>query len=400
MARKRKLKLWLIPTFLLILIVAAMVGFTKVNSKPPTVDASSLVAIERENIARSVVATGVVEPISNRIEIRSKASGIVKKANVDVGDRVIPDQVLVELDRDQLLAQLREAEANLQAAKADVIAAGAELDRGRILAEEYDVELAEANHRRSERLFKDKLISKADFDATKGRLEEALNRQRAASASIAVTEASIVQKEARVAQIQAVVDRISEELKYTSIRSPIHGLVLSREVEIGSAVSSILSMGAGATNVMVLGDMNDVYVRGQVNESDIGMVSVGLPTRITVETYKDRMFHGEVNKIAPLGVKNNNVTNFEVRVSVENPEGLLLANMSANAEIILEEHRDVLTIPEGALIFDSDQKSYVEVPDIASETGRRRISVEVGISTGTRAEILSGLDEGTKVILQ
>jgi HlyD family secretion protein len=400
MARKRKLRRWLILILLVMVVVATVFGYTRMNSKVPTVDASSLVAVERDDIALSVVATGVVEPISNRIEIRSKASGIVEKVNVDVGDRVIPDQVLVELDRDQLLAQLREAEANLQAAKADVIAARAELDRSRILAEDYDVELAKANHRRSEELLRDKLISKADFDATKGRLEEALNRQRAASASIAVTEASIIQKEARVAQLQAVVDRISEELKYTSIRSPIHGIVLSREVEIGSAVSSILSMGAGATNVMVLGDMSNVYVRGQVNESDIGMVSVGLPARITVETYKDRTFHGEVNKIVPLGVKNNNVTNFEVRVSVENPEGLLLANMSANAEIILEEHRDVLTIPEGALIFESDQKSYVEVPDSASETGRRRIAVAVGISTGTRAEILSGLDEGTKVILQ
>jgi HlyD family secretion protein len=400
MARKRRLRRGLILVSLVIVVVAAMLGYRQMNSKTPTVDASSLVEAARGDIAVSVVATGVVEPISNRIEIRSKASGIVEKVNVDVGDRVVPDQVLVELDRDQLLAQLREAEANLQAAKADVIAARAELDRSRILAEEYDVELARANHRRSEELFKDKLISKADFDTTKARLEAASNRQRAASAAIGVTEASIIQKEAHVSQIQAVVDRISEELKYTSIRSPIHGIVLSREVEIGSAVSSILSMGAGATNVMVLGDMDDVYVRGQVNESDIGRVRIGLPTRITVETFKDRTFHGEVRKIVPMGVKRNNVTDFEVRVSVVNPEGLLLANMSANAEIILEEHRNVLTIPEGALIFEGDQNSYVEVPDSTGETGRRRIPVKVGISTGTRAEILSGLDEGAKIILQ
>jgi HlyD family secretion protein len=364
------------------------------------VDPSSLVGVKRENIAVSVVATGVVEPISNRIEIRSKASGIVNLVNVDVGDRVIPGQILVELDRDQLLAQFREAEANLRAAKADLKAVRAELERNRILAEEYDVQLARVNHRRSTELFEQKLIARSQFDETKGRLDEAINRQRAASAAIRVTEASIAQREARVAQIQAVVDRINEELKYTSIRSPIHGIVLSREVEIGGAVSSILTMGAGATRVMELGDMNDVYVRGQVNESDIGMVSVGLPARITVETYKDIIFHGSVYKIVPLGVQSNNVTNFEVRISVENPEGLLLANMSANAEIILEEHRDALTIPEGAVIFENDQNAFVEVPDPTSETGRRRTDVEIGISTGTRAEVLSGLDEGTQVILQ
>jgi HlyD family secretion protein len=400
MASKRKSRRWLIFLFLFVLAAAFLGIFAQRNPAAPTVDSSSLVDVKREDIAVSVVATGRVEPISNRIEIRSKASGIVNQLNVDVGNRVVPGQVLVELDRDQLLAQLREAEANLQAAKADVIAVGAELERNRILAEEYDVQLARINHRRSIELYEQKLISRSLFDETKGRLDEALNRQRAAAAAIGVTEASIVQREARVAQIQAVVDRISEELKYTSIRSPIHGIVLSREVEIGSAVSSILTMGAGATKVMELGDMNEVYVRGQVNESDIGMVSVGLPARITVETYKEKTFRGSVYKIVPLGVQSNNVTNFEVRISVENPEGLLLANMSANAEIILEEHRDALTIPEGAVVFEGDQSAYVEVPDPTSETGRSRIDAEIGITTGTRAEVLSGLDEGAKVILQ
>jgi HlyD family secretion protein len=400
MARGKKLRKWLVLLAAVLVILAAVFAYTKMNSKPPAVDSANLAKAEKGDIARSVVATGVIEPISNRIEIRSKASGIVKQVNVDVGDRIKPDQVLVELDRDQLLAQLREAEANLQAAGADVIATRAELERNRILAEEYDVKLARANHQRNTQLYEEKLIPRADFDATKGRLEEALNRQRAASATLGVTQASIVQKEAQVAQIQAVVDRIREELKYTSIRSPIHGIVLSRAVEIGSAVSSILSMGAGATTIMVLGDMKDVYVRGQVNENDIGRVRLKLPARITVETYKGKVFHGSVYKIAPLGQQVNNATSFEVRISVENPEGLLLANMSANAEIILEEHKGVLTIPEGALVYNADKSTSVEVPDMASKTGRRKVAIKTGISTGTKVEVLSGLEAGSTVILQ
>ena len=400
MAKKNKLKLWLILLVLIVIILAVIGIFAGMNSAPPTIDSSSLKKVERGDIARSVVATGVVEPISNRIEIRSKASGIVKQIHVDVGDHVAPGQLLVELDRDQLQAQLREAEANLLAARADVVSARAELQRNRILAEEYDVNLARANHNRSIELMEQNLISKSDFDLTHGRLDEALNRQRAAVAAIGVAEAAIAQKEARVSQIQAVVDRIGEELSYTSIRSPIRGIVLSREVETGSAVSSILTMGAGATRVMILGDMTNVYVRGQVNEIDIGKIKVGLPARITAESYKDKVFQGKVYKISPLGAEKNNVTSFEVRVSVDNPEGLLLANMSSNAEIILEEHQKVLTIPEGAVAFDMDKKTYVEVPDPASKTGRRRVDVGLGITTGIRAEILSGLKEGDQVILQ
>jgi HlyD family secretion protein len=399
MAKKRSRK-WLFLLIFAIIILAAIGIFGQMNSAPPTVDPAGLRKVERSSIARSVVATGVVEPISNRIEIRSKASGIVKKINVDAGDRVVVGQILVELDRDQLLAQLREAEANLKAARADVVSVQAELERSRILAEEHDVRLARANHERSTELYEQKLLPRADFDITRGRLEEALNRQRAAAAAIKVAEASLVQREARVSQVQAVVDRIREELEYTSIRSPIQGIVLSRDIETGSAVSSILTMGAGATRVMVLGDMNEVYVRGKVNEIDIGKIRPGLPARITVETYKDRVFHGQVYKIAPLGAEWNNVTSFEVRVSVENPDGLLLANMSANAEIILEEHHDVLTIPEGAVIFDMDKKTYVEVPDPLGENGRRRVAFDMGISTGIKAEVLSGLEEGTQVILQ
>ncbi len=400
MKKKRRSRKWILLIVFIVLAATAGVAFTRMNSAPPTIDESSLATVERADLARSVVATGVVEPISNKIEIRSKASGLVTSVQVDVGDRVVPSQVLVELDRDQILAQKREAEANLLAAKADVEAARAEFDRGRILAEDFDVELARTNHQRSMELLEQKLISRSAFDETEGRLREALNRQRAAAAAIGVAVAAIAQRKARVAQFQAVVDRMEEELSFTTIRSPIEGIVLSREVEVGSAVSSILTMGAGATTILTLGDMNDVYVKGKVSETDIGLVEIGHPARITVETYKDKVFKGSVYKIAPLGEEEDNVTSFEVRVSVENPEGLLLANMSANAEIILEEHTDVLTIPEGAIIYDDAKETYVEVPDDTNRTGRRRVAIALDISTGTRAEVVSGLSEGEKVILQ
>jgi HlyD family secretion protein len=398
--RRRRSRKWIVLVFVVILLAGAGVAYTSLRNGALPINENSLVTVERGDLARSVVATGIIEPISNRIEIRSKASGIVRQIYVDVGDRVNEGQVLLELDRDQLLAQLRETEANLQAANADVLAAKAELEKSRILAEDHDVELARTNYRRSRELYEQRLVSQSVNDETRGRLEEAVNRQRAATAAIGTAEAAVSQRAARVAQTQAVVDRIREELSYTVIRSPIKGVVLSREVEVGSAVSSILTMGAGASTVLVLGDMNNVYVKGKVTETDIGKVAVGLPARITVQTYRDRIFHGSVYKIAPLGKQADNVTSFEVRVSVQNPENLLLPNMSANAEIILEEHQDTLIVPEGAIIYDDKKNSFVEVPDPASKTGKRRVSIQTDISTGTKTEVVSGLQEGDRLILQ
>jgi HlyD family secretion protein len=151
---------------------------------------------------------------------------------------------------------------------------------------------------------------------------------------------------------------------------------------------------------MTLGDTQELYVKGKVDESDIGLVRVGQPVRITVDAYKNRSFSGKVFRIAPMGVEKDNVTRFEVRVSILNDLDLLKVNMSANAEIILEEHTGVLVIPESALIYDEKRQTHVEVPDASTKTGRRQIDVKTGLGNGARAELLSGLKAGDQVVLQ
>jgi HlyD family secretion protein len=119
-----------------------------------------------------------------------------------------------------------------------------------------------------------------------------------------------------------------------------------------------------------------------------------------VESFKEKKFEGKVTKISPLGQEKDNVTTFEVRVSIQNPGGLLRANMSANAEVLLEEKKNVLLIPEGAVVYDKDKNTSVEVPDPKADEGRRKVAVKLGISNGVKAEILAGLNEGQKVVLQ
>jgi HlyD family secretion protein len=177
-------------------------------------------------------------------------------------------------------------------------------------------------------------------------------------------------------------------------------VILSRDVEIGDAVSSILVLGSTATLVMTEGDINQVYVQGKVDEADIAHVYMSQPARIKVESFRDRVFQGKVTKIAPLGVEKDNVTTFEVRVSIDNPGGELKANMTANAEILMDEHKGVLSVPENAVIYDNQKNATVEIPDKSQKDGQKKVPVKVGLSDGSKTEIVSGLKEGETVVLQ
>jgi HlyD family secretion protein len=141
-------------------------------------------------------------------------------------------------------------------------------------------------------------------------------------------------------------------------------------------------------------------VQGKVDEADIAHVYMGQPARIKVESFRDRTFNGKVTKISPMGVEKDNVTTFEVRVSINNPGGELKALMTANAEILLDEHKGVLTVPENAVMYDKDKKASVEIPDKSQKEGKRKISVTVGLSNGSVTEIVAGLKEGDQVVLQ
>jgi len=215
-----------------------------------------------------------------------------------------------------------------------------------------------------------------------------------------VDTAKLKQAKAQVMQAKASLKQLEEQLSYTTIIAPMDGVILSRDVEMGDAVSSILVLGSTATLVMTEGDIREVYVQGKVDEADIAHVYMNQPARIKVESFRDRVFNGKVTKISPMGVEKDNVTTFEVRVSIDNPGGELKANMTANAEILLDEHKGVLTVPENAVIYDNQKKATVEIPDKKQKEGKRKVAVTVGLSNGSVTEILSGLKEGDQVVLQ
>ena len=378
--------------------VGGAAGFARLRGASSDIDLTKVVTAENGTMVKSVVATGKIEP-TTKVEIKSRANGIIEALPVDVDSDVKAGDILAVLDKEQLQAQLRSAEANLQAARATLAGAEAALKKNTVEAEGPDVEFARRNYDRAQQLSTRQLISQSQLDDAHSAIDVAENRKRAAQSQLVISQANIAQAQAQVAQAKAAADQAAESLAYATIRAPIRATVLSRDVEIGSPVSSILNLGANATLVMTLGDIQKVFVRGKVDEADIGRVRLNQPARIRVETFKDRVFSGRVTQISPLGVEKDNVTSFEVKVSIENPGQELKANMTANAEIVLEEHPNALLIPEAAITYDASKKAFVDVAAPGTRTGRKKTAIKVGVGNGTKIEVLDGLKAGDKLVL-
>jgi len=386
----------IIGATVLTLVAAFMIW--KAMNKPKVIPPEKIAHVERTNITRSVVAIGHIEALS-KVQVKSKANGIIQALLVDVGDPVKEGQVLAELDKDNLQAQVREARATLDGEEANLLMAVAAEAKARIEAANPELDFARRELKRSEKLFGQGISSEQALDDAKKAQEIAANRREYLEAVARSAAAQIVQAKARVAAAHAGLDRAEEGLRNATIRSPITGVVLTRDTEVGDAVSSILNLGSAATLIMTLGDMSSVYVRGEVDEADVGKIHADMPARIKVESFSNERFQGTVTRIAPMGKEKDNVRTFEIRASIANPEGKLRVNMSANAEIVLEEHTNVFVIPESAIVYDGGSKASVQKRDPSAKPGYCLTAVRTGISNGQRTEVLEGVLDGMELVL-
>jgi HlyD family secretion protein len=399
LAARKKGRLWLwISLVVLVVLVGAGAGIAHLASGSG-IDPNKIAKVSRGDVARSVVATGKITPIT-QVEVKSKASGIVEKLYVDINNMVHKGQPLAQLDEQEISDQVAAQRAQLGAAEANVTNFEAALDQDRVNAAAPDLPMYKVTLDRNTEMVKQGLVPQQNLDNANRDYLAALTKRDSSKAQIGVDNAKLKQARAQVSQSEASLKQLEEQLGYTTIVAPMDGVVLSRDVEIGDAVSSILVLGSTATLVMTVGDTTEVYVKGKVDEADIAHVYMGQPARIKVESFRDRYFQGKVTKISPMGVEKDNVTTFEVRVSINNPGGELKAQMTANAEILLDEHKNVLTVPENAVVYDNQKNTTVEIPDKKEKEGKRKIPVKVGLSNGSATEIVSGLKEGDQVVLQ
>src|SRR5207302_6419771 len=235
--KRRKLFIWGgIVGGIVLLIAIGVFAATRGGTK---IDPSKLAKVEKGDLAKSVVATGKVTPIT-KVEVKSKASGIVKKLMVDYGDRVKKGQLLAQLDKIEIEAQVEQSRAALEAAEASLKSSEADYERAKVDAEGPDVPLLKRAYDRALGMAKDGIVSASALDDAEKNYQMALNKQNVSKAQVTVLHAKISQAQAQVAQDQANLKQLEEQLSYTDVESPIDGVVLSRDVEMGDAVSSIL----------------------------------------------------------------------------------------------------------------------------------------------------------------
>nr|MQY60339.1 HlyD family efflux transporter periplasmic adaptor subunit [bacterium] len=339
--------------------------------------------VERGNISKTVVATGKIEPLY-KAEIKSKIGGLINQFYVEEGDQVTVGQKLVEIIPGVTPVEMVQARTEVKAAA-------------------YDKIVAEKQYLRTEELKEQKLISSEKYDRDKANYDTAKARFYAAMAQLRVLEQG--------SNVESLVDGIEisdqdrleieketrEAIASMTLIAPISGIVLSRDTDKGSAVIPI-SSAYGGTMIMTLADVSEKHFRGDVDEADIGKVHLGLPARIYVEAYPDEPFKANLTHISPRGREKEDIINFEIRTIVSDQENRLRVGMSADAELILEEHENVLVIPEGAIIYE-DGKTFVNIQDDSVEEGRRKVEINKGVSDGLRTEVLSGLEEGQVVVL-
>ena len=296
---------WLVP-------VLALTGCDQAaNVAAPDVYDSA--AVETRNIEVTVDAAGVIEPEST-VEVKSKASGEVLRVHAETGDVVDAGSMLVEIDQRTPRNRLSETEAALQAAQARRTIAKTQMER------------AAALH-------KSQTLTQADYEQTQ--LEFANAESQVVSATVAVENARIT-------------------LEDTAVRAPITGTIIEKTVEPGIVITSPTNAVSGGSVLMKMADLTSVQVRTRVDETDIGKIRPGMATRVTVAAYPNQPFDGEVLKIEPQAIVEQNVTMFAVLIKIVNRGGLLKPGMNADVQIQIANREGVAAVPTAALRADSD----------------------------------------------
>ena len=334
--------------------------------------------VTRQDIRSMVTATGAMNAVI-MVNVGTQVSGTIKELYADYNSPVKKGQVLALIDPATFQAQVDQARANLAMAKAQEEKAEASLLEARRAME------------RSMTLYQKNYIAKSDLDTAE------TNEQGA--------RAQLSSAKAQIMQARASLNFAEKNLQYTHIISPVDGIVISRDVDIGQTVAASFQT---PTLFSIAQDLTKMQIDTSVDEADIGKVAEGQNVKFTIDAHPDETFTGTVSVIRNAPITVQNVVTYNVVITVANPEGKLKPGMTANVSIILEEKKGVLSLPNAALRFRPADKKSEEVRK-AKDTGvwildknePKRIGITTGSSDGRYTEIVSGpLAENQEVIIE
>jgi HlyD family secretion protein len=373
-----------------------------------------LAKLERGPLSAAVTASGTLSALIT-VQVGSQVSGQIKDIRVDFNSEVKKDQVIARLDPETFESRVAQSEADLKAAES-----AAEVARGSLSVRQAEVgkakialDDANRNLERKRTLVKQNFISAAELDTAQAALDTAREQLNLAQADLAVAQAQVGSARAQVAQRQAGLKQARLELERTVIRSPVDGVVISRNVDVGQTVAASFQAPVLFT---IARDLRRMEVNVAVDEADVGRVATGQKMRFSVDAFPGERFSGQVTQIRKAPITSNNVVTYSVMARVDNPELKLLPGMTASARILTEERQDVLKLPNEALRFRPVQadgtpvklevRGREEGPGIPGriwvlkEGKPTAVSVRLGVSDGKATEMLKGeLQAGQEIIL-
>lgn len=402
-------------------VLAGLLAWWGLGGKPAPQTGYRLAKIEQRDLTKSISATGTLSAVIT-VDVGSEVSGTIKELLVDFNSRVKKNQVVARLSQDSYLALVRQGEAEVALAKANLLAQKATVQRVRAELANAHSNLAAAKAQtskvkatlentareaaRRKTLAAKDFISRTEYDAAatalreaQATLEQSQAQQRAAQnlitakrAGLASSEAQVQQAQAQIKLQQASLDKRRVDLDHTVIRSPVEGVVIARNVDVGQTVAASLQAPVLFT---IAQDLSKMQVSASVDEADIGAIREGQETAFTVDAFGEREFKGKVTQIRKAAQTLQNVVTYNVIISADNADLALLPGMTADVRIMVQKRPQVLAVPNAALRFKPVGKKAVSAASPngmgSSKALAERLAKALEMSPAQKAKLMAGL---------
>lgn len=352
----------LIVAIVIAIIFVGTFVFLYQKSQPEAVEYEEL-SPKTMDISKTTIITGKIEP-RNEVNVKPQISGIITELLKEAGDYVNEGEVIAKVKVIPDMSQLSSAEARVRLA-------------------EINLKQAKINFEREENLYNQKLVSADEYDKVRQELQQAKEEKTAAIDALEVVRDGVSKSNATASS--------------TLIRSTISGVILDIPVKVGNSVILSNTFNDGTT-IATVANMNDLIFRGNIDETEVGQITIGMPMKITVGALQDLSFQAELEYISPKATENNGANQFEIKAAVKAVDGgKIRSGYSANAEIVLQKVQKVLSIPESAIEFSGDSTFVYIIKGEGDKKTYDRHQVKTGLSDGVNIEIKSGLTAKQKV---